>query len=52
MNRTSMNKNNSTGIRGVVFHKKSGKYMVRIQEKYVGLFKNISDAEIAMKKLI
>lgn len=52
MNRTSINKNNSTGIRGVVFHKKSGKYMVRIQEKYVGLFKNISDAEIAMKNLI
>lgn len=52
LNRTSLNKNNKTGVRGVVFHKASGKFMARLQERYLGLFATLDDANVAIHKAI
>lgn len=45
---------NKTGVRGVCFHKKSGKYMAQIRvqnrEIYLGLFPTIQEAAKARKK--
>jgi hypothetical protein len=49
LNRTSLNKNNRSGVRGVVFHKKSNKYMAKVQEKYLGIYADIKDAKNAIE---
>lgn len=50
MNRTSLNKNNKSGVRGVVFHKKAKKYMAKVQEKYLGIYADIKDAKNAIEQ--
>jgi HNH endonuclease/AP2 domain len=52
-NRSRLNKNNSSGVRGVSFHKASGKWraFIRVDRKqiHLGLFDNKSDAEKAVE---
>lgn len=40
------NKGSSTGIKGVSLHKASGKYVVQICHRYLGLYDNIELAEL------
>jgi hypothetical protein len=46
-------RSNKTGIRGVTFHKLTGKYQVNVQvdgvQKYMGLFSTIEEASIVAK---
>ena len=50
----SIGKNNSSGIKGVKWHKSSGKWYVSIDSNYkriyIGSYDYIKDAEIAVKK--
>lgn len=52
MNRTSLNKNNTSGVRGVSFHKASNKWRatVRLHRKqhHLGLFAGKKEAELAV----
>lgn len=45
---------NKTGYRGISIHKRTGKYLAKIQcdgkQKYLGLFTNIADAVVAYEK--
>ena len=52
LNRTSLNKNNQSGVRGVVFHKKAKKYMAKVQEKYLGIYADIKDAKNAIEQYL
>lgn len=51
MNRSGLNTNNSSGVRGVSFHKASGKWRATVRvnrrQKHLGLFEKMEDAEIA-----
>lgn len=38
---------NNTGLRGVHKHRRTGKFLVTVQGRYVGCFKNIADATLA-----
>lgn len=48
-----MNKNNKSGIKGVGWAKREGKWVARIQvnkkQKHVGFFNNLNDAAIAVE---
>lgn len=50
---SEIGKNNTSGIKGVSYHKKSGKWraQIKVQGKnyYLGLFEEIGDAEAARK---
>jgi HNH endonuclease len=41
-----LNKNNTTGSKGVVFNKRRGKYMVRVSEKYLGYYEDLELADL------
>ena len=49
-----INKNNTSGVKGVTFHKKTGKWMARVRYNldiiYCGIYSELKDAEIAVKK--
>lgn len=52
MNRTSLNINNTSGVRGVSFHKASNKWRATVRvhrlQHHLGLFTNKQEAEIAV----
>lgn len=41
-----LNKNNTTGSKGVVYNKRRGKYMVRVSEKYLGYYEDLELADL------
>jgi hypothetical protein len=51
---TLLNSRNTSGVKGVSWHKGTGKWMARMhinnREQYLGIFDNIEDAERVMKE--
>ncbi len=39
-----LDRDNRSGVKGVYWHKKSGKWMARVGRVYVGIFENLTDA--------
>ena len=44
---TKRRRDNTSGYKGVVFHKASGKWMAKMARKYLGLFTNVKAAAFA-----
>jgi HNH endonuclease len=47
-----LQKNNSSGYRGVVFRKATGKFIAQIGEQHIGCYDTIEEASIAYKKML
>jgi hypothetical protein len=50
MSNVGLKSNNTTGLKGVVFHKQSGKYVARVLREHLGLFVDKYDAARAYDK--